>query len=207
MSDRGQDRSGRRERGKREKLGRIRVAAHRLFVKQGFERTTTRQIAAEADIGAGTLFLYAPTKEDLLVQIFQDEAGRAVERAFAHMPQAPLLEQLLAVFHALIEFHAADPALARVFVKELPFVDDSRHGLAHFMAQLYARLGGLVEAAKASGELGADAPVRLLVQNLFGIYFQQLQLWLGARAPEPRPEDERLREALELQLRAVRAKE
>src|SRR5215831_11883828 len=194
MFDRGQNQPGRRERGKREKLARIRAAAHKLFAKQGFERTTTRQIAAQADIGAGTLFLYAPTKEDLLVLIFQDECGRALDRAFGHMAEPPLVEQLLHVLNALIEHHAADPALARVFVKELPFVDYSRHGLGQFMAHLYARLGALVEAAKGRGELAPDAPVRLLTQNLFAIYFQQLQLWLGGRMPALKPGDERLRD-------------
>ena len=207
MSDRGQVRVGRRERGKLEKLGRIRAAAHKLFAKQGFARTTTRQIAAEADIGAGTLFLYAPTKEDLLVLIFQDEVGRAVDRAFARVPAAPLLDQVLHVFNALVEHHAANEALARVFVKELPFVDDSRHGVDHFVSQLFARLGTLIDAAKARGEVELDAPARLLAQNLFAICFQQLQRWLGGNMPALKPGDERLRAALELQLRAVRAKE
>jgi AcrR family transcriptional regulator len=207
MFDSGQIRVGRRERGKLEKLARIRAAAHKLFAKQGFERTTTRQIAAEADIGAGTLFLYAPTKEDLLVLIFQDEVGRAVDRAFARMPQSPVLDQLVHVLNALIENHAADPELARVFVKELPFVDDSHHGVIQFMSHLYARLGLLIDAAKERGELTADAPTRLLVQNLFGLWFQHAQLWLSGRIPALKPGDERLRAALELQLRAVRAKE
>jgi AcrR family transcriptional regulator len=204
MVDRGHVQVGRRERGKLEKLARIRAAAHKLFSKQGFERTTTRQIAAEADIGAGTLFLYAPTKEELLILIFQDEVGRAVDRAFAHMPRAALLDQLAHVFDALIESHSADPALARIFVKELPFVDDSRHGVAQFMGQLYLRLGSLVEAARSRGELAGDVPTRLLVQNVFGIWFQHAQRWLGGRISPLIPGDERLRAALELQLRGVR---
>ena len=170
--------SGRRERSKLEKLDRIRAAARRLFAEQGFANTTTKQIAAEADIGAGTLFLYARTKEELLVLIFQDEVGRAVDRAFARVPKAPLLDQALHVFNALIVHHAADPVLARVFVKELPFADERRHGVAEFVSRLYARLAVLIDAAKARGEIAADVPSRLLAQNLFGTCFQQLQMWL-----------------------------
>jgi AcrR family transcriptional regulator len=195
---------GRRERAKQEKLARIRSAAHKLFARQGFERTTTRQIAAEADIGAGTLFLYAPTKEDLLVLIFQDEVGRAVDRAFARMPDAPLLDQVVHVFNALIGHHAAEPALGRVFVKELPFVDDRRHGVGQFVSQLYARVGTLIDAAKERHEVAADAPSRILAQNLFAICFQQMTAWLAGRTPPMKPNDERLRAALELQLRGVR---
>lgn len=198
---------GRRARGKLEKLDRIREAARRLFAEQGFAATTTRQIAAEADIGYGTLFLYAPTKEDLLLLIFHEEVGLAVDEAFAHVPKRTLLDQVLHVFNALIAHHAADPALARVFVKELPFVDEPSHGVAQFVSQLYARVGALIDAAKARGEIAADAPSRLLAQNLFGSCFQHLQMWLGGGMPALEPDDERLRAALELQLRGALLKE
>lgn len=197
---------GRRERSKLEKLERIRAAAHRLFAQQGFEKTTTKQIAAAADIGSGTLFLYAPTKEDLLVLIFQVEVGRAVDAAFASVPAKTLVEQVMHVFNALIVHHSVDPALARVFVRELPFVDDTRHGVAQFVAELYTRLGGLIDLAKKRGEIAADAPSKLLAQNFFGACFQHLQMWLGGGMSALEPGDERLRAALELQLRGARAK-
>ena len=195
----------RRERGKSETLDRIRTVAHRLFSTQGFENTTTKQIAAEADIGAGTLFLYAPTKEDLLVLIFQAEVGRSVDEAFESIPMRPLLAQVIHVFNAIIEHHAADAALARVFVKELPFVDDERHGIVHFMAAMITRLAALIDRAKARDEIAADVPAKLLAQNLFGIFFQHMQMWLAGRYPAIEPGDPGLKAALDLQLRGVRA--
>ncbi len=193
----------RRERGKEEKLERIRSAAHRLFSSQGFENTTTKQIAADADIGAGTLFLYAPTKEDLLVLIFQDEVGRAVDAAFDSIPKKPLLAQIVHVFDAITAHHANDPALARVFLKELPFVEDSRHGVTHFMAAMISRLAELIEHAKTRGEIASDVPAKLLAQNLYSIYFQRLQMRFGARVAGL--EQPALASALELQLRGARA--
>lgn len=195
----------RRERGKGEKLKRIRSVAHRLFSSQGFENTTTKQIAAEADIGAGTLFLYAPTKEDLLVLIFQDEVGHAVDAAFESIPSKPLLAQVIHVFDAITTLHAADPALARVFVKELPFVDDSRHGVEHFMAAMISRLAVLIDHAKARGEIASDVPAKLLAQNLFAVYFQYLQRWLGGRLPALARGADPLKAALDLQLRGMHA--
>jgi len=50
---------GRRERNKQDKLDRIRAAASELFSLHGVDEVTTQQIADKADIGAGTLFLYA----------------------------------------------------------------------------------------------------------------------------------------------------
>ena len=52
---------GRRERNKQAKLERITAAASELFAKRGVDDVTTQQIADAADIGTGTLFLYAKT--------------------------------------------------------------------------------------------------------------------------------------------------
>jgi AcrR family transcriptional regulator len=194
----------RTERNKRAKQERIVRAARRLFGRKGFENTTTREIAEAADIGAGTLFLYAGTKEDLLVMIFRDEVGRAVADAFATIGPAPLLDQVMYVFDAMISHHERNFSLARLFVKELPFVNARRHGVDEVMRGLYAQMDELIERAKARGELRREVPVRLLAHNLFGLFFQSIQLWLGG--PKARAERcrEQLRAKLELQLGGLR---
>jgi len=192
------------ERSKRDKLERITRAARKLFGRKGFEATTTREIAAAADIGAGTLFLYAGTKEDLLVLIFREEIGRVVNHAFATMPARPLLDQVLHLFGAMIALHERDPGLARVFVRELPFVEDRRHGVAEMMATILAGIANLSERAKSRGELRADVPAARLANNLFGLYFCQLQRWLGRDPIGGRQRDEGLRAALKLQIDGLR---
>ena len=74
---------GRREQNKADKRRRIIAAATKLFEVNGFESTTTAAIAEAADIGAGTLYLYVNSKEDLLVAVFREEVGRAWDAAFA----------------------------------------------------------------------------------------------------------------------------
>lgn len=192
------------ERNKREKQERIVRAARRLFGRKGFERTTTREIAEAADIGAGTLFLYAGTKEDLLVMIFRGEVGRALDGAFATLPALPLLDQVMHVFDAIISHHERNFALARLFVKELPFVNTRRHGIDEFMRGLYGRMAELAERAKRAGELRADVPARLLMENLFGLFFQSIQLWLGGGRMSTARCRAQLREKLDLQLSGLR---
>src|SRR5487761_1722545 len=122
---RGPDRIGRRERNKLEKLARIKKAARDLFSCQGVEATTVRQIAAAADIGLGTMFLYAASKEDLLVMIFREEIGYAIGRAFATVPSGALRDQVEHVFAAIITHHRRNPNLGNVFAKEMPFIAGS----------------------------------------------------------------------------------
>ena len=59
--------------------GRILDAARNLFLEKGFERTTTRDIAATARVAAGTLFNYFPTKEALGLAIVAASLDKARE--------------------------------------------------------------------------------------------------------------------------------
>jgi AcrR family transcriptional regulator len=50
-------------------------AAARLFALNGYAATTTKDIAAAADIGESTLYGYFPGKRDVLLAIFSQQAG------------------------------------------------------------------------------------------------------------------------------------
>jgi AcrR family transcriptional regulator len=195
----------RRERNKLEKLTRIKRAARMLFAEKGFEATTTREIAEHADVGAGTLFLYFQTKEELLVLLFREEMGHAIDTAFATVQEKqPLLEQLLHVFHAMIAHHEQDVRLARIFVKELPFVGGRlRQEINAFLADWYNRLAGLIERAQQRGEVRLEVPSRPLARNCFALYLSQLRQWLSGDLSREKLAT-RLRLTLELQLCGLR---
>ena len=192
------------ERMKRDKLERIKRAARALFARKGFAATTTREIAAAADVGIGTVFLHAISKHDLLVTIFREEAGRAVDRALQNRAEGPLIDALLRIFDALIAHHERNLGLARVFVKELPFVDDARHGRAAFMSDLFRRMAAMIERAQQRGELRPGIPSLRLAKNLFALYFGILLEWLGTAGITPQERDRALRSALELHLSGLR---
>ena len=61
---------------------RILDSAQQLFAAQGFEATTTRDIAQAAEIAVGTLFNYFPTKEGI-VECLVGEATTAAHVEFA----------------------------------------------------------------------------------------------------------------------------
>ena len=114
---RGETRASRRE-GTREK---IRAAAWELFSSVGYEETTTHAIAKRAGVAAGTVFLHASDKADLLFLVMHDRLSDCVEERFATMPRdAPLLDRLMHVFAGLFRMYAQTPGVAAVFVKSLP---------------------------------------------------------------------------------------
>ena len=75
---------GRRERNKQEKLDRITAAATELFAEYGVEDVTTQQIADKADIGTGTLFLYAKNKGELFLMVQNSSYVEALEQGSRH---------------------------------------------------------------------------------------------------------------------------
>lgn len=168
---------GRRERNKLAKRARIVAAARALFRRQGFADTTTQQIADAADIGTGTLFLYARSKEDLLVMVFSDEMLETVRSIFAAPPgSAGLDDRLMEVFNRMADYHASDPDLARLLLKELvvPRSEARRSDIDELMDAIYDGLTDMIAAAPRIAKPG------LVARAAFALYYFALLSWLGA---------------------------
>jgi len=191
---------GRAERNKRDKRARIVAAARDLFRTQGFEQTTTSEIAELADVGKGTLFFHARSKDELLVMVFQEEMGRTIVRAFATVPPAPLLEQAMHVFDAMFKQDQRELELARIFVRELAFVKGDHHGIDAVTEAFFTRMSVLIERAQDRGEIKAAVDPALLAYNLFALHYSFVVVWLGTGLRVPDPAKPTMREMIEMQL-------
>lgn len=74
---------------------RIVDAARKLFCGNGFSDTTTRQLAAKAEIATGTLFNYFPTKEALAMTLFAEALEQAEQDFAGLLPQPGSLDEAL----------------------------------------------------------------------------------------------------------------
>ena len=75
-------------------------AALALFVEKGFAATRSEEVARAAGVSKGTLYLYFPSKEELLKAVIQhflaDEVAAGIEEAAAiDGPTPAVMEQLL----------------------------------------------------------------------------------------------------------------
>ena len=115
---------GRRERNKQVKLERITAAARELFAEHGVDDVTTQQIAEKADIGAGTLFLYAKTKGELLLLVQNSgyvdalEEGRAAAQSIRDA-----LDAVMAIIRPIVECNRIQVDNGRTYLRELVFGD------------------------------------------------------------------------------------
>lgn len=172
----------RREQNKRDKLNRIIAAARALFHSRGYDGTTTQQIAKAARIATGTLFLYANSKEDLLVLVFHQEMSELIESTYEDIDRkAPAKAQVLQLFQGFIDYHADDVEIARALIRELTFLSNpERVGLVNTIAAaIHSKLYRILEDAQRAGEIDREANLDLLPRVLLSVYYQQLQSWLG----------------------------
>ena len=193
---------GRRERNKQEKLARIVAAARRLFNENGFQETTTQQIAEAADIGTGTLFLYAKSKEDLLIMVFKDEMIETSRAAFTNLPAGgALLDQLVHVFDQMVRYHERDLELTRILLREIMFQssNDRADDIIELMQVVYGGITDLLVSAQKAGTLRPDQDPLLTAQVLFASYFMDLVSWLRGRETKQQFLD-RLRQMLAISL-------
>ena len=80
---------------------RILEAAQHLFTENGYEGTTTRDIAQRAEIATGTLFNYFPTKEGIVASLANDAVRGTLADAQASADKnATLEEELFALIAA-----------------------------------------------------------------------------------------------------------
>ena len=75
----------RREEAAQEKLQRILSEACRLFAEKGFHGTAVPEVAAAADVGAGTIYRYFENKEDLVNGVFVYSKTKLRDQMAANM--------------------------------------------------------------------------------------------------------------------------
>lgn len=151
---------GRRERNKQAKLERITAAASELFAEHGVEEVTTQQVADAADIGTGTLFLYARTKGELLLLVQNAHYAEALERGrTAAADTATALEGLMALLEPVVRCNRVQVDNGRTYLREMTFGDPSEPHHAEALAIVgqteEAAAGILVDRAGMPAEKAA----------------------------------------------------
>lgn len=124
---------GRRERNKQQKLERITAAAAELFTAHGIDDVTTQQIAEKADVGTGTLFLYAKTKGELLLLVQNVHYAAALETGRQAAARAEsTLDATMALLRPIIECNRVQVENGRTYLREMVFGNpaDAHHAEA-----------------------------------------------------------------------------
>jgi TetR/AcrR family fatty acid metabolism transcriptional regulator len=159
-------------------------AAVRVFARKGYYNSRVSDIAREAGIAAGTIYLYFKTKDDILVTLFRDKMAEFVDvvrKAIASEPNAASkVRRLVSLHFRLLE---EDPDLAGVLQVEL------RQGQKFFrgasgqeIGAYFALIGSVLEEGVGEGRFRSDVSVKVATKMLFGAMDQMATSWvLGKR--------------------------
>ena len=189
---------GRRERNKLDKLERITAAAGELFADRGVDDVTTQEIADRADIGAGTLFLYAKTKAELLLLVQNSAYAAALERGRADAASAPsVFDGVLAVVRPVVECNRKQIENGRTYLREIVFGDPEEPHHREALG-LTNQTEELLAAVIAGEERVTVESARTLAHVATAIMFVSMAATVNAE----RSEDEIVNEIAE-QIRAI----
>ena len=159
-------------------------AAVRVFARAGYYNSRVSDIAREAGIASGTIYLYFKTKDEILVTLFRDKMAAWVESVRKEIAAEPdpvaQIRRLIALHFSVLE---SNPDLAEVVQVELRQGHKFFRGAsAHEVSAYFALIGGVLEAGMVSGQIRRDVPVKLATKMLFGAMDQVATSWvLGKR--------------------------
>jgi TetR/AcrR family transcriptional regulator of autoinduction and epiphytic fitness len=177
---------GRRDDKKAATQRRILQAALRLFQRNGFDATTTKQIARAAGIAEGTVFNYFRSKEEIALFFFEQEVDHAIKavRADKRLARAPLEERLFALVEHQLEYLAPHERFiwAALLAALRP---GSELVLSARALAMQARYLAFVEELMASAAPRKKAtPPPVWAAQAFWIYYIGVLLyWLNDRSP------------------------
>jgi TetR/AcrR family transcriptional regulator len=153
---------GRRERNKQEKLDRITAAARELFTQYGVDEVTTQQVAEKADVGSGTLFLYAKTKAELLLLVHNVKYAQALAVGVkAAAGEKAVLDAVMAVIRPIVECNRVQIENGRTYLKEIVFGDPSEPHHAEALSLTMRTEDAIAEVLRRDEQLLARDPAKL----------------------------------------------
>src|SRR5882672_11355329 len=162
------DRPERGDRGDRsgDKRERILVAAERIFARHGFFAARVSDIAREAGVADGTIYLYFKSKDDLLISLFENRMKQVNDRLRQAIADRPPTEQLRAFVHTYLQLVSDEPAAAEVLTIELR---QSSKFMKEYdnpqFADFLRMLGGIIADGQARGELDAAIPSHIAARR------------------------------------------
>jgi len=132
-------------------------AAFRCFADQGFHATKMTDVAREAGLAKGTLYLYFSSKDALAVEMVHAQFAQYAKGLDAPVPDS--LAAFLARVRQGMVMSQADPGASRLFFDLLGpgFSNDAvRDEIGGFFARLGESYGRQMEALRRSGALRED---------------------------------------------------
>ena len=165
---------------KNNKYHQILEAAVKVFARQGFHQSTVAQIAKEAGVADGTIYLYFKNKDDILVQFFSVRAKQVFESFREAVDAAENSTDKLRnlVRRHLVEFQR-DKDGAVVYQVETHQNSRLAEAQIREMSKMYRDLiSEIIEQGQQEGAIRKDLYVGLVKRFIIGAVDEVINTWL-----------------------------
>lgn len=164
---------------------RIFDTAVKLFMEKGYEETTMRDIAAEAECSLGLAYRYFESKEVVVIELYRHLAANTTTRIDA-LPEVPIAERFYQIMTEVLQTVTPfRPVWQGIFSGALN--PNSRYGvLGEATADIRAEMKSVFErlASEASDSPKKPEQVAALGMLLYVAYLMTLLFWISDRSPD-----------------------
>ena len=158
-------------------------AATKLFARRGFFNAQVADVAREAGVAAGTVYLYFQSKDDLLISIFErtmHEGLEAARQALAGVSDPVERLRRLALVH--LERLGQDRDLAVVFQVELRQSTKFMERFSSTLLQDYLHaIRDAVADAQTAGRFRREVSPTFAAKVLYGALDEMATNWILSR--------------------------
>lgn len=155
-------------------------AAVKVFARQGFYQSTVAQIAKEAGVADGTIYLYFKNKDDILVQFFSYRTKQVFERFRAEVDSADnSLDKLRNLIRRHLDEFQQDRNMAILYQVGTHQIDRLAEDQIKEMSKMYQDLiSEIVEVGQQEGSIRRDLYVGLVKRFILGAVDEVINTWL-----------------------------
>ena len=120
--------SDRKNREKKEMQQLILTAALKMFLEEGYAKTSIRNIAEAIEYSPATIYLYYKEKDELLYEVQREAFDKLLTAFQTKANSKDPLKRLKQIFHTYVEFGFANPELYDLmFIIRAPTNVDEKH--------------------------------------------------------------------------------
>lgn len=166
---------------KEKKCDSILRGAGAVFARYGFYKATISQIATEAGVADGTIYLYFKNKEDILYQFINYKTEFVFERMRQSVKKGSTAEEKL---RNLIKCHLqefqTDRNMAVIFQSEVRYRRDIESRIKDISKMYLDLLSDIIEQGQIEGEMRHDLFVGLAKRFILGAVEGVINTWVTA---------------------------
>jgi len=169
------------QKNKSEKYNKILNSAGAVFAEYGFYKATISQIASQAGVADGTVYLYFKNKDDILYQFISFKTDVVFKKMHAAVEKGQKAEEKL---RYLIRCHLAefqnDKNMAIIFQSEVRYLRDIESQIKDISKMYLDLLSDILEQGQTEGSMRHNLFVGLVKRFILGAVEGVISTWVSA---------------------------